>query len=73
MDSTAKYFSDEKDILYRIGETKGLSKGIEEGEKRKAAEIVTNLLLNTDFTIPKIAQLADVSESFVRKIKKTLQ
>ena len=69
MDSIANYFSDEKDILYRRGELKGIEKGIEKGKKA----IVKNLLLKTDFTIAKIAGLTNVTEAFVRKVKKTLK
>jgi hypothetical protein len=65
MDSVANYLSEEKDILYRRGELKGIEKG-------KAA-IVKNLLLNTDFAIAKIAALSDTTEAFVKKVKKTLK
>ena len=65
MDSVAGFMSDEKDILYRRGELKGIEKG-------KIA-IVKNLLLKTDFTIAKIAGLTNVTEAFVKKVKKTLK
>lgn len=65
MDSIAGIISDENDILYRRGEIKGIEKGKE--------VIVKNLLLNTDFTIAKIAALSDVTEAFVKKVKKTLK
>lgn len=65
MDSIANYISDEKDILYRRGELKGIEKGKE--------MVVKNLLLNTDFTIARIASLSDVTESFVKKVKKTIK
>jgi hypothetical protein len=65
MDSIAGYFSDEKDILYRRGELKGIEKGKE--------AFVKYLLLNTNFTIGKIAGLSDVTEAFVKKVKKTLK
>lgn len=57
--------SEEKDILYRRGELKGIEKGKE--------AVVKNLLLNTNFTIGKIASLSDVTEAFVKKVKKTLK
>lgn len=69
MDSIANYISEEKDILYRRGEKKGIEKGIEKGKET----FVRNLLLNTDFTIAKIAGLTNVTESFVKKVKKTLK
>ncbi|MHA4808753.1 hypothetical protein ACX0G9_11635 [Flavitalea flava] len=65
MDSIAKYIKKEKDIFYLIGEKKG--------EEKKAIKLVENLLLNTDFAILKVANLAEVSEGFVRKVKKTLK
>jgi predicted transposase/invertase (TIGR01784 family) len=69
MDSIANYISEEKDILYRRGEIKGMEKGLEKGKET----FVKYLLLNTDFTIPKIAALTDATEAFVKKIKKTLK
>lgn len=65
MDSIAHLITKEKDILYRMGERDGMEKSKE--------EIVRNLLLNTDFTIPRIAALVNVKEYFVRKIKKALK
>jgi predicted transposase/invertase (TIGR01784 family) len=73
MDSVANYMSEEKDILYRRGEKKGMEKGIEKGIEKGKEAIVKNLLLNTDFTIAKIASLSDVTEAFVKKVKKTLK
>ena len=69
MDSIANYISEEKDILYRRGEKKGMEKGIEKGKKT----VVKNLLLSTNFTIAKIASLTSVTEDFVKKVKKTLK
>ena len=69
MDSIANYITKEKDILYLVGEQVGIVKGIEKGKKA----FVKNLLLNTDFTIAKIAELTDVTEAFVKKVKKTLK
>ena len=69
MDSIANYISEEKDILYRRGEKKGIEKGMEKGKET----VVKNLLLKTDFTIAKIAALSDVTEAFVKKVKKTLK
>ncbi len=73
MDSLANYFSEEKDILYRRGELKGMEKGMEKGIAKGKETFVKNLLLNTNFTIAKIAGLSNVSEAFVKKIKKTLK
>jgi len=65
MDSIANYITKEKDILYRLGEKEGMEKGKE--------TFVKYLLLNTDFTIAKIAGLTDVTEAFVKKVKKSLK
>lgn len=65
MDSITNYISEENDILYRRGEKKGMEKGKE--------TFIKNLLLNTDFTIAKIAGLTNVTEAFVKKVKKTVQ
>jgi hypothetical protein len=77
MDSIANYISEEKDILYRRGERKGIEKGmekgIEKGMKKEKETFVRNLLLNTNFTIAKIAGLTNATEAFVKKIKKTLK
>lgn len=77
MDSIANYISEEKDILYRRGELKGIEKGKEEGkkegEKKKSYEVVKNLLAANKFTIAEIANFANVTEAFVKKVKKTLK
>jgi len=65
MDSIAKYITKEKDIFYQLGERDGMEKGKE--------TFVKNLLLNTDFTVAKIADLSNVTEAFVEKVKKTLK
>ena len=65
MDSIANYITKEKDILYRLGEKEGMEKGKE--------TFVKNLLLNTNFTIAKIASLSNVREAFVKKVKKSLK
>ena len=80
MDSIANYISEERDILYMRGEQKGLAKGLsqglekglERGAAKKATEVVTSLLLNTDFSITRIADIAKVTEYFVKKVKRTL-
>ena len=64
MDSLAKYLSVEKDILYLMGEKKGIEKGKD--------AVIKNLLLDTDFTVKKIAALSEVSEYYVRKVKGSL-
>lgn len=76
MESVSSFFKEENDIFYKVGEKRGHEKGLEQGrietsEKEKIL-FVKNLLLQTDHTITKIAGLAGVTESFVRKIKKGL-
>jgi predicted transposase/invertase (TIGR01784 family) len=73
MDSIANFISDEKDILYRRGELKGIEKGLKKGIEKGKVAIVKNLLLRTDFTVAKIAGLTNVTEAFVKKVKKTLK
>jgi hypothetical protein len=65
MDSIADLISEEDDILYKRGEKKGM-------EKEKES-FVKYLLLNTDFTVAKIAGLTNATEAFVKKVKKTLK
>jgi flagellar biosynthesis/type III secretory pathway protein FliH len=73
MDSIAKLITKEKDILYRMGERDGLEKGKTEGEEKKSYEVVKNMLAANKFTIAEIANFANVTESFVRKVKKTIK
>jgi predicted transposase/invertase (TIGR01784 family) len=69
MDSIASFIKKENDVLYMLGEKEGMEKGIEKGKKI----FVKNLLLNTKFSIAKIAELSDVTEDFVKKVKKSLK
>lgn len=65
MDSIASFIKKENDVLYMLGEKEGMEKGKE--------IFVKNLLLNTKFTIAKIAALSNVTEAFVKKVKKSLK
>jgi predicted transposase/invertase (TIGR01784 family) len=49
---------------------KGRREGLEEGLERGKAEVVRNLLLAGRFTIAEIVNFANVTEDFVRKLKK---
>jgi hypothetical protein len=60
MDSIAGLIKPENDIFYKYGVKKGKE------------PFVKYLLGNTKFTISKIASLAEVTEDFVRKVKKSL-
>ncbi|SDD93370.1 PD-(D/E)XK nuclease family transposase [Niabella drilacis] len=44
--------------------------GVQKGREEKNFEFVVNLLTNTDFDIPKIAALAQVSIAYVKRVKK---
>ena len=67
----------EKDIRYQQGIERGIERGIEKGfEKGSEQEktgFVQRLLLETEFTMDKIASLAKVSVAFVKKVKKELE
>ena len=77
MDSIANYISEEKDILYRRGEIKGMEKGMEKGiEKgiKKGQEIADAKFVRYLLTIGKhsdkeIVALTGVSEAFVKQVK----
>ena len=55
------------------GIEEGIEKGIEKGSEEKSFEFVKNLLASNKFSIPEIANFADVSESFVRRVKKEIK
>ena len=58
------------------GIQKGITKGIEQGKSEKELEkdvaFTKSLLLSTDFSTLKIAELVGISEDFVLKVKKEL-
>lgn len=64
MDSVAEFISEERDFLYRRGEIKG-------EEKAKTA-FVKRLMRTGKFTDSEIADLVDVTEVFVEKVKGTV-
>jgi hypothetical protein len=47
-------------------------KGIEKGLKKGKKTFVKNLLRTTDFSITRIASLAEVTEEFVLEVKRSL-
>ncbi len=61
------------DALKKIEREEGFVKGIEKGAEQKSYEFVKNLLLNTDFDDAKVASLTNVSEAFIKKVKKDLK
>lgn len=76
MEPVSSFFKTENDIFYQWGEKKGLKKGREEGREEGVEEknnaVVKNLLLMGKLTIPEIAGVAGVPQTFVRKVKKSL-
>ncbi|MGJ7031393.1 Rpn family recombination-promoting nuclease/putative transposase [Niabella hirudinis] len=48
-------------------------KGLEKGAEQKSYQVVCNLLSSTNFDVAKIAALAGVTESFVKKVKISLK
>jgi len=78
------YMKYEKDLMaswdeYAIKKTiehdrrMALEEGREEGREESKAEVVKNLLAVTTFSIAEIANFVNVTESFVRKVKKGLK
>lgn len=57
----------EKGIVKGI--EKGIEKGMKIGMKIGKADVIKNLLLNTDFNVSKIAMLTSVTEDFVVNIQ----
>jgi predicted transposase/invertase (TIGR01784 family) len=78
-DSTIQTITNQKEFMgieeFMIdrAEKEGIEKGIRKGERKKARKVVTFLLLNTDLDITKIAEAAEVPESFVDNIKKRVE
>jgi len=57
---------------FEKGLQNGLEIGLEEGLEKGKESFVKNLLLNTDFSIPKIAMLSEVTEDFVIKMQQSI-
>ncbi|GLU51959.1 hypothetical protein [Dyadobacter frigoris] len=64
---TIKMLTREEGI--EIGFEQGIEKGLEKGEEKKSFEVVTRMLESGKFSILEIANFADVSEDFVRKVQ----
>ncbi|MEP7109916.1 MAG: hypothetical protein ABI760_18110 [Ferruginibacter sp.] len=61
---------------FNMGMEEGLKatdKGIEIGMEKKSYEVVKNLLAANNFTITEIANLANVTEAFVKKVRRDLK
>ena len=57
------------DIFEAKGVKRGIEEGIEKGIEIGKTDVVRNLILNTDFSVSKIAMLTGISEEQVSKIK----
>lgn len=62
-----------KQLTLEEGMEKGRKEGVQRVRNAEKWPFVKNLLLNTDFNTAKIASLADVSASFVKKVQKELK
>jgi hypothetical protein len=62
----------QRDLKAKWNEYANLTTAKNEGEKKSKTEFVKNLLMETRFTVAKIARLASVTEDFVEKVKQTL-
>lgn len=68
MDSIAQYINEERDVLY----LRGLDKGQEKAREQEQTRFVTNLLLHSDFSVQKVAEMAGVSVEFVMEVQSKL-
>jgi hypothetical protein len=68
MESVASFYKVEKDILYLVGGRRGVEKGMKKG---KVIELM-NLLTKANFSVEEIAKIAEITVSFVNKIKASL-
>ena len=57
------------EIFEKKGFDRGIEEGIEKGIELNKISFIKNLLLNTEYTITKIAMLTEVSEELVSKIR----
>lgn len=64
METVSKFFKEEKDFLYRKGETKG--------EAKKSHAVVENLIVKLGFTDEQAADVAEVDVDYVKKIRAEL-
>ncbi len=62
----------EREEAFEKGFEKGFCEGFKVGYEKSKPDFVNNLLSQSDFKISKIVKLVGVSESFVRKVKKTM-
>lgn len=68
-----KTLEHDRQVAMEKGMEKGREKGREEGREEGKSEVVKNLLSSGKFAIAEIANFANVSEAFVRRIKKEIK
>ncbi len=71
--ATRKTLEHEHTEAIEIAKAKAAEKGMEKGMDKKSYIVVRNLLLAQKFTIEEISNFAQVTESFVRKVKKEIK
>jgi predicted HTH domain antitoxin len=64
MDSIAQHINEERDVLYL--------RGLDKANEQQQAKFVTNLLREGDFSLERIAKIADVSVEYVTNIQRKL-
>ncbi len=72
MDNLAHYINEQGDPFYVKGERKGLEKGLQKGLQKGQRVLVRNLLLETNFSIERIASLTETTVAFVEAVKRGL-
>ncbi|GAB4023144.1 hypothetical protein GCM10028773_39080 [Spirosoma koreense] len=68
MEKLTQFFKEQEDPFFQKGERLGFDRGLENGKRL----VILNLLKETNFSIHKIARLADVQVSLVEQLKKGL-
>ena len=64
MDSIAKYIDEKRDVAFLLG--------LDKGQEKEQTKFVTNLLIESDFSIDKIAKIAGVAVDFVKSVQRQL-
>jgi predicted transposase/invertase (TIGR01784 family) len=72
-EAITKALKEGKERGIREGRKKGIEEGREEGREEGKAEVVRNLLFVGKFSNEEVANFANVSEAFVRKVKKDMK
>lgn len=61
-----------RELVLDLAKKEGIKEGITKGVEKSKAKFVKNLLKTAKFSVSEIASLADVTESFVLKVQKTI-